>query len=393
MMTAEDYFKGNRLVDNSYIGIVLANEDMGKYGNYWLSSFKNIPMLNDIRSRSLKFTTPWLNDEHPDYIKLPKLTTTAKKLDDILDERAIELHKIATRDNKKIWIMWSGGIDSTTMLTAFIKNVPSNELKDRYSVVMSANSIAENYYFFKHYVDGKFNLINWLNLDISSELFKDTIVLHGDPANALLSVPTVAAFASLVPSGKHLLPFRENIGTLIDGLETMVAGNGKESLPGWSEWYIEKLVNAIPITDNATSIASFWWWHYVNFKWHGSMLRPFFFTRESTDQPIHEDEFKYYYDTVFYVNEDFQNWSYSNIDEIVKTPSDYKPMMRQYIHTLTNDDLYSTYKKFMASRRTNLNQAILEQTLPFVYDSNWIGHKFDNNSKSIVRELLHAFEG
>ena len=47
----------------------------------------------------------------------------------------------------------------------------------------------------------------------------------------------------------------------------------------------------------------------------------------------------------------------------------------------------------MASRRTNLNQAILEQTLPFVYDSNWIGHKFDKNSKNIVRELLHAFGG
>jgi hypothetical protein len=351
-MNTTDIFKNNRLVDNGYLSVQLnANNinDFGKYGNYWIHTFRAIPMLNDLRTRSsLPFVTPWGCDEHPVYMQMPELKFTDKNLTDILDERAIELHKTAVNDNKKIWIMWSGGIDSTTMLTAFLRNIAPNELAERYSVVMSANSVAENYLFFKDQINGKFNLINWLDLDLSETLLKDTIVLHGDPANALLSVPTGAAFRNLVPMGGHLAPFRDNVDILIDNTKKLDKSDGRfsQNTSGWAEWYIHKLVDAIPVTDNATSIAAFWWWHYINFKWHGSVLRPFFFTRTSTDVPISEEEFKYYYTTCFYINDDFHNWSYSNIDRIVKTPFDYKPEMRDYIYTITNDELYTKYKKY-----------------------------------------------
>jgi len=388
-----EIFKNNKLVDNSYVRQQLVNHSLEKYGDYWLYSFHAVPMLNDLRSRSLPFSTPWLNDQHPDYMQLPNFKYTSKSLDDILDERAVELHRRAVQDNKKIWIMWSGGIDSTTMLTAFIKNIPANEL-DRYSIIMSANSIAENYYFYKKFIHHKFQTINWLDLDLNQELLNETIILHGDPANALLSCPTVSVFAPLVESGSHLLPFRENIGTIIDTLESFVTKSRGEVKAGWAEWYINKLADAIPEYDQATSIATFWWWNYVNFKWHGSILRPFFFTRSSTNKPISEQEFRYYYDTCFYINDDFQNWSYSNIDHIVQTPFDYKPKMRDYIYNLTHDELYQKYKGFKASRRTNLNQAQqIADDMPLVYDGNWVGYPKSDRLMDIMIQLLNEYQG
>lgn len=388
-----ELFEHNRLVDNSYIRRHVDPKAIGKYGDYWLYSFWAIPMLNDLRSRSLEFTTPWLNHTHPAYMQLPKFEYTNKSLSDILDERAVALHQQATRDNKQVWIMWSGGIDSTTMLTAFIKNVPESEI-NRYSIVMSANSIAENFYFYQKYIHNRFRLINWLELDLNQELLENTIVLHGDPANALLSCPTVSVFAPLVESGKHLLPFRENVGTIIDTLEAFVTKSRGEVKAGWAEWYINKLADAIPKYDQATSIATFWWWNYVNFKWHGSILRPFFFTRSSTNKPISEQEFRYYYDTCFYINDDLQNWSYSNIDRIVQTPFDYKPLMRDYIYDLNKDTLYQKYKGFKASRRTNLNQAQqVADDMPMVYDQHWVGHPKSNRLMETVIELLNEFKG
>lgn len=387
-----EVFESNYLVDNTCIAGIFENEDFGKYGNYWLFSFKAIPMLNDLRSRSLPFTTPWLNQTHLDYMQLPKLSYTNKSLSDIIDQRAIELHEIACRDNKEVWIMWSGGIDSTTLLSAFIKNIPANELKHRYSIVMSANTIAENFYFYQKFVHNKFDCINWLELDLTEELLQNTIVLHGDPANALLSIPTVAAFQNLIPDKKHLLPFRENIGTLIDGVNSFV-GINKNVPAGWTEWYVNKLASSIPQLEQAQSIAAFWWWHYVNFKWHGSMLRPFYFTRKTVDKTITPDEFRYYYDTCFYINEDFQNWSYSNIERMAEDPFNYKPLMRDYIFDVDQNQLYRQYKKFKGSRRTNLNTAYGDSNIPLVYDKNWVGHSQSPELKNTIRELLNEFQG
>jgi len=395
-----EIFQNNRLVDNGSLKLYLRDQNLNKYGDYWVYSFWAIPYLNDIRTRSdLPFTTPWGCDQHPEFMRLPKLKFTDMSLSDILDKRAIEIHQRAVTDNKKIYIMFSGGIDSTTLLTAFIKNIPAQELDDRYTIIMSANSIAENYYFYKNYIHNKFRTINWLDLDVTQNLLKDTIVLHGDPANALLSVPTVNVITSLVEDGEHLKPFRPNVGTVIDTLESFVLKSrgrgvfGYGVREGWAEWYVSKMIDAIPQYEHATSVAAFWWWHYINFKWHGSMLRPFFFTRSSVQDPVSEEEFKYYYDTCFYINNDFHHWSYSNIDRIVRTPSDYKPEMRDYIYELTHDDLYRKHKGFKASRRTNLNAQQISTDMPLVYDKNWVGHPRSNEMMKTVIELLNEYKG
>ena len=376
-------FENNKVVDNSQIARLLINQDFGKYGNLWLKTFKYVPFLNDLRSRSLPFTTPWGSDTHPEFMQLPKLEYTDKSLSDILDERAETLFARAVEDDKRIWIMWSGGIDSTTLIAAFIRTIDPVALKERVSIVMSANSVAENFYFYSKFIHNQFETINWLDLDVTQELLEETIVLHGDPANALLSCPTVSAFAPLVESKRHLLPFRNNLGTIIDNLNPDTE---------WAEWYVHKLAAAIPETDSATSIAAFWWWNYVNFKWHGSILRPFFFTRKSVTEPITEEQFEYYYDTCFYINNDLQNWSYSNIDRIVQDPFNYKPEMRSYIHSVSGDDLYTKYKGFKASRRTNANAA--QQTdIPLVYNKNWVGITQSPELLDTISELLSAYNG
>jgi len=52
-----------------------------------------------------------------------------KKISTICDERALEIQDKLLSSNKELYVMWSGGIDSTAVLVSILKNFKSEALK------------------------------------------------------------------------------------------------------------------------------------------------------------------------------------------------------------------------------------------------------------------------
>ena len=86
--------------------------------------------------------------------------------------------------NRKIGLLWSGGIDSTLVICAFLqnKNVNLNQL----SILLTKDSINENEYFFKNFIQNRchyliFDANNFRNF--INEIYSDYIFIsgsHGD---------------------------------------------------------------------------------------------------------------------------------------------------------------------------------------------------------------------
>jgi hypothetical protein len=97
---------------------------------------------------------------------------------DACNERATTLIKQAEDKDKKIYLMWSGGVDSTAILVSFLINSTA-EQRQRFVVLMSQDSIRENPEFFKNHI------LNKLEYQTSSRLIDmyytdSNLFVHGE---------------------------------------------------------------------------------------------------------------------------------------------------------------------------------------------------------------------
>lgn len=67
--------------------------------------------------------------------------------------------KKSEQENKKLAVLWSGGVDSTVELCAFLQNKKLN--LNNFIVLLTNDSISENKYFFDNYIDNKCKYIKY----------------------------------------------------------------------------------------------------------------------------------------------------------------------------------------------------------------------------------------
>jgi NH3-dependent NAD+ synthetase len=77
-------------------------------------------------------------------------------------------------DNKKLYISWSGGIDSTLVLAEFLKIVP----KDRIVVLMNDYSIQEYTHFYKTFIDSNNKNVFIIICIIYFNFLSGNIIIH-----------------------------------------------------------------------------------------------------------------------------------------------------------------------------------------------------------------------
>ena len=126
-----------------------------KYGIFVKEAFKGLMETELISYR------PWGCVDRTDTVNpkdlnfhiidpLPKTWDLNKtnKFKDICDKL---MSKLLNKTNGKIQIMWSGGIDSTVIVVALLKNASPSQLKNS-EILLTKNSIKENTDFFKNHI-------------------------------------------------------------------------------------------------------------------------------------------------------------------------------------------------------------------------------------------------
>lgn len=303
-------------------------------GKYWSEIGRHVLGLHDVRARLGTFTRPWGHDTMPVFAA-PELKYISDSLATLLDRRASELLKYT----KRIAVLWSGGIDSTTVLTALLKN--TNNL-DQLVVYLTQESIDENPEFYKNHIAGKIECRDTRLLDVTDEFMLEHILVHGDPGDCLFG-PSMPMYRHLLESNRHRLPWRENRNLIVEGIANR--SNDVDS----AKWYVDKVSDNIEeVSMDIESISDWWWWHYYNLKWEFSMLRPFFYLktgRAGTSAAILAE----YAETTFYNTAYFQQWSYSNLGRLCHDTALHKMDAKQYIFEFDKNPEYLNNKRKVES--------------------------------------------
>lgn len=385
-----DHIKGianSRMVANQQLIHVSVNS---KYARLWQSFPKMIIGGIDLRARMGHITTPWTAPLSTEF-KMPKLVYIQDRFCDIMDDRAKELVDIARHEDLGIYLMWSGGIDSTAILISLIKTLPSDDL-DRLTIVLSSDSILENFEFFrKHVVPRKIRCMSLSDLKINNDFLAGNMLQHGDPGDCIVG-PSLGTFKKFVPSGQHQARYIDNIHLIKDYFT---------SNPEFGDWYVNKLTDNLESLniDGIDSISDWWWWHYFNHKWGFSTWRPLVHNRTDYKEPLDRTLQSKFAQRVFFNTDRFQLWSYSNLKnhfkDIQKNISSYKWELKNYIFEFDQDREYLYNKPKLISRATDVHRVQIGGHIPPIYyDQDFVGHYlWELGVEEATISLLESYQG
>jgi len=331
------------------------NDLVGRLPKGHMPVFPFFTSVSRLNYKPDAFEFKQISEPIADIVKLPN---HKKSFADLCDDRALELLQL----DQPIFIMWSGGIDSTTVVTGILKNWPREQLS-RITILCNHDSIKENRSFFPHIA--KNFKIETSDHKIESVL-KRGYVITGEMGDQI--------FGSDIPISTARQP--EEI--LFENYETSAVKMYDAIHNGHGEEYF-KLYR--PIADEAPfklkTIFDWCWWLNFSQKWQHIKLRTLVSTSWS-DPEQYVPKMIHFFDTV-----DFQIWSIHNHDK--KMPTDwrsYKYEAKKYVIDFTKND------DFMNKLKLPSLQSVFAGTeFNWSIDENW---KFLNFEETIQR-LRHEY--
>jgi hypothetical protein len=309
--------------------------------------------------------------------KIPPIFT--KSFKDICFERAQEIVDL----NKPISIMWSGGIDSTGVLTTLMQIA----LPKQITVLFEPRSLIEYPWFFENHIKGKLKykildqhiwryernpneiLVTGQNGD---QLFTNSAILDNFKFKDL---PWIDIFDQ--PS----LFYERAPHEAVDQIRSMFE---KQSVRNHIRNNVQSFLDKSPF--EIKTAFDFYWWVNFAIKWQAVEMRP-----NSLNSTITAEKHLSLYN--FYNSTDFQLWSMVNHDLKVKdTKESYKYVIKDMIYNFTGDADYRDYKLKESSGPTKFsddievnNPEIIKETIESGKVPSMVDASFNNFT---YRELL-----
>ena len=287
------------------------------------------------RTESVKIP---LNYKLLPHLALPEYRKLEKSFAQICDERAIELYTRAETNNKKLAVMYSGGIDSTLIITSLLKNLTPKQLKN-VVVLMNEESIIENRNFYYDHISKNLKCVPSFNygLYITSHEY---LLISGEQADQLFLPNIFMDFLEFSKKGLDVTskPLEQTKGLLIDYFDYAIP-DYKEKDSAENIYKIFDMTSAsCPVGIN--NIQDLLWWHVLVTKWQSCYSRMLGFLPNPN-----EIEFETGY-TTFFCNDEFQLWSMNNRDAIIQNSmTTYKYVQKDYIFDYNKDEQYYKEKK------------------------------------------------
>lgn len=305
--------------------MISIKKDLGEDYNLWVSIYKTIGSAISLVDRS-NFTNCPINYAILKDSQFPFELYTSESYESIVNERCAELLNL----KQPLRILWSGGIDSTLILSSFLKNYDVSFLKNHIQVIMTYESIVENPTFYKKFVAPNFNIIGG---EILPYLISDNNgpVITGEHNDQLFGSDILRSFLALM--GKETLN-KKLSKDIIKDYYSIRGLNDKE----FEYWYENIVKSAESVNIKLEVCSDFFWWFNFCFKWQSILLRIHTMTpkllahnlKNTINNVIH-----------FYCTKKFQQWSVSNpnfrhFDKINR----YKFHAKELIYNLDKDNNY-----------------------------------------------------
>ena len=288
-----------------------------------------------VSDRSGQFKFP-IKTKIPPEMLIPDFVKTNITYKECCLERASQILAKQEELDVPIHIMYSGGIDSTAILSAFIDLLGIKEASKRITVIMSKESVEENPYFWYKFIRPhlaikssnveytEFNFGKWIYVtgELNDQLFGNDIqqeiaLTFGN--NYLNNPATVDSLSAYLIKGKNI---------------------SKSSAVYWAKMIIDNL-KTCP-NHNGTIWDGFWWYNFC-WKWIHVYYRIFLFSRLEGDLDKTWLDNNYY---AFFGSSNFQLWSMNNNElKYTGTWQSYKHTAKKYICEVYGSDEYMAKNK------------------------------------------------
>ena len=309
--------------------------------------------------RSQTLTTPF-NVNLPEFLKLPEYKVSDKSYADCCDERAKEL----LSNHRTLLVFYSGGIDSTTMLSSLMRN-SSKEDSDKIKIVMTSESITQNPSFYQDKILCKYDVIPAQNFTkyIGDDNYLCVFGEHNDEIFGTQFLRKIVFSHEDISNQK---PSKE----LLKGiLFTNIAESSDVSFHTEQDNCIELMMQVCSKSPvELDTINKYFWWLNLCLKWNVSYMRYLGFNVNNRETLKLEENY-----TTFFGTKDFQLWSMNNLDK----HSLYKQEAKEYIYNFHQDDTYRNHK--IKSSKSNF---CLLKPMTFAIDTD--GKYYDEVTDSVL---------
>jgi hypothetical protein len=267
---------------------------------------------------------------------LPEFKKVDYDFDELCQKRARWLldHCIAT--DRKLVVMYSGGIDSTTILVSIFKVATEKELNERLVVLLNNYSIGENPNFYNDYIIKKCPIIDSSNKQNAFLGNDKYVVINGEGGDQLFGSAVNNYFFNASTRGGNYVfsePTHEKIVASFDSWTNDIVATEKIIK------LLDKVIASSPIP--ITTVYHYFWWINFALKWQSVYARTPAYTA-ARFQPTLKLEENFF--TFFHFPE-AQLWAMNNTDKFIKDEwKTYKYIMKDIIYDYNKDAYYRDNK-------------------------------------------------
>jgi hypothetical protein len=322
-------------------------------GKFYINISKRINPCRFV-SRNGEWSMPWKQELIPGY-EMPEYNQNFNKsFTEVSDNRAVEIKKRIAQ-GEKFAVMYSGGIDSTVVMTALIKNLNVEELSN-IVICASIETMIENPVFWNKFIQYKFKIIDshknkyddLINQGFTPITADEGDCIHGTLFGLILYNNYDYYIEHLPAASKTNL---QNIKYKISDADThfsryadiLIRHLGIPSNPDFGKLYYEKIVHNINTASVPVhSLHDFFWWTIFNIKYLNCAVRGSIYLNDTIDTQVVMSRIVNWYNSF-----DYQQWSMvnnNNGQKIEKTASTYKKAAKDYIWDLDRNDWYRNFK-------------------------------------------------
>lgn len=315
--------------------------------------------------------------EIPAHLALP-VKGACLDWEDISRKRTEDLAQILENNpDKRCTMMWSGGIDSTFILTSIIKYLDPR-LWDRFIIGLSAGSLWENPYFYRDQILPRFSDIRDIeNLQIPA----NSINISGTLCDKIVCPEIILQWLY-----RHRGPQRldQKTDDLIVYLSRFNESPDKskriyeQTLESSSRWGVE-----------LDTVSDFLWWMVFNFVYVGMYYHDWsrFWTDHKTVSDINHDKFYWFADSRY------QQWAMNQSARWPESDSnwhlEYKRRLRESIYELDGNLYYRNFKqKVLGHTPLNNTWQKMQPRLDWVLAVGTDGEKHYTTDHNLSRDLL-----
>jgi len=262
-----------------------------------------------------------------------------RKLDftEVTDARALDL-LAKSKSYKNIFLFYSGGIDSTMILCAILKNWSKDDLA-KVTIVMNQHSIDENKNMFTDYISGQFAIVNTDEYFTECKINNDTLYITGSLGDPLMADENnTNRYNELYPNCYNR-PWITNIDSLIKYFAI-------RSDPVTAQYIIDSVIQSLAKCNfEVETVYEFFWWISFNWGWDIDIFQSVWYWKlaENADtQQFLEDNHFIWLNTV-----DYQDWAINTIGTKLMMGDNIrmsKFSMKKYIYDFNQDNEYFANK-------------------------------------------------